>query len=113
MAIDLTSNPRWVKRVLQYFDHADIDKNGVLQIDEVTAMFADNLVSFCKPSEDEMSKYKKHLVEYYTALGVTKEGTKRAGWTKAVNDFAATERERMSKGNLSTFFLPTKFFVIH
>lgn len=99
MAVDLTSNPRWVKRVLSYFDHADIDKNGILQIDEVTAMFADTLVSFCKPSEDELSKYKKHLVEFYSALGVTKEGIKREDWPTAVNRFSTLEREKRDKGN--------------
>lgn len=103
MAVDLTTNPRWVKRVLSYFDHADIDKNGILQIDEVTAMFADTLVSFCKPSQDEMSKYKKHLVDFYSALGVTKEGIKRADWPTAVNRFSTLERERRTKGKYATF----------
>merc|ERR1712033_90424 len=95
---DLTQNPRWVARVLGYFDHADMDKNGILQIDEVVAMFADTLVNLCHPTEVEMATYKKNLLEFYTNLGVTKEGIKRADWPAAVNRFSMAERERISKG---------------
>ena len=96
---NLTQNQRWVSRVLGYFDHADMDKNGILQIDEVTAMFADKLVELCHPTEGEMARYKQNLVEFYTNLGVTKEGIKRADWPAAVNRFSMAERERKSKGN--------------
>ena len=98
MNADLTQNPKWVKRVLMYFDHADLDKNKVLQIDEVTAMFADNLVKLCHPTEAEMEKYKTNLVEFYSALGVTKEGIKREDWPAAVNNFSKQEQERIAKG---------------
>ena len=93
--MDLTKNEKWVKRVLSYFDHADMDHNGILQLDEVTAKFADILVSLCHPTDAEMAKYKMDLVKFYKALGVNKTGIKRADWPATVNSFAQKERQRI------------------
>merc|ERR1712121_522189 len=73
---DLIQNQRWVKRVIGYFDHADMNKNGILQIDEVVAMFADKLVELCHPTEGEMARYKTNLVEFYFKSWRYKRGNK-------------------------------------
>ena len=42
-----------------------------------------------------MAKYKKRLVEFYSAMGVNDEGIKREDWPAAVNSFAQKERQRI------------------
>ena len=45
-----------------------------------------------------MAKYKKRLVEFYSAMGVNDEGIKREDWPAAVNSFAQKERQRIQNG---------------
>jgi len=101
MMVDLTKDPKWVRRALAYFDSVDRAKRGVVTLDHFI-MFADGIKERCEASDEEISQMKDALRIVYTDVGFTYAGMKREDFPKKLNDFASRERER-KKNNEDTF----------
>ena len=95
--VDLTKNPKWVHRLLNLFDIADQNKDGLLTIEELMS-YANVLSELCNATEEELKVYKVVLKEFLLGIGLTTSGIKRSDWPGLVSKFAASERQRLERG---------------
>ena len=98
MAVDLTKNQRWVKRMDQYFDSVDLNKNGYLTIDEFM-QWAENMRVSCKASDSEMTKLKEQLRIFWGTVGL-KPGIEmpKDEFIQGMNRMARDELDRQQRG---------------
>ena len=100
--VSITEPPGWVKRHLNAFDHNDLDKDGLIKLDEVVSL-AVNVMKEANPSEADLARYKKRLTEFFTAIGVTNKGVTREEYPSMVNSYAILERDRKERGETTLY----------
>ena len=95
---DLTKNKLWVNRLSEYFESADLNKNGYLTIDEIL-QWAENMRVMCKATDSEMKNLREQLQTFFGAVGL-KPGVKltKEGFLQGMNRLARDELERKRKG---------------
>ena len=98
MTVDLIKNPRWVKRIEQYFDSVDLNKNGYLTIDEFM-QWAENMRVLCKATDSEMTELKEQLKIFWGAVGVKPgKGIPKDEFIQGMNHLARDELDRQKRG---------------
>lgn len=95
LAAHLQENPKFQERVLQSFDHADRNRDGLLLMSEVL-QYADTLKTLTNKSDADVKPLRDVLREFYGACGVTETGIKREDWVEKISVFVARERELMN-----------------
>ena len=100
MATKLRGNERFQKRVLNRFDQADKNKDGVLTMSEVL-QYAETLKKLTGTTDEEIQPLRDVLREFYGGLGVTEQGVRRENWVENCANFVATDLQRIEAGETS------------
>lgn len=69
MSVDFTQNEKFMKRWGQYFDHADMNKNGYIDIDEMLKL-SDNLVENSNATPEQVTTMLESLRLFWGAAGL-------------------------------------------
>ncbi|XP_028392505.1 obelin-like [Dendronephthya gigantea] len=95
---DLTKNKNWVKKMEEYFDAVDLNKNGYLTVEEILK-WSDNMKELCSVSDDESENLQKCLKDFYGAAGLLpgKQVTKEE-FIEGVSHLSEAELERKKNG---------------
>lgn len=65
----LAKNPIFIQRMEDYFDSIDLNKNGLLAIEEIQ-QWATNLQEKCQSTPEKVNRLRENLNEFWGAIGL-------------------------------------------
>ena len=94
MSVDLIKHEKFAKRWGQYFDRADLDKDGYINIDEMSKL-SDNLAEICNATSEKVKIMYENLRLFWGATGlVPGKKMNREEFIKGASLFVEEELKR-------------------
>ena len=101
--VDLNKNPVWVKRMEDYFDRLDLNKNGFLTIEEIEK-WASKMHGLCKATPQEIENLGAKLREFWGEIGLLpgKQLSKKE-FIQGLSNLGRDELERKSNNEKTLY----------
>ena len=95
---DYMKNEKWIGRMHQSFDAADINKNGTVEMDD-WKRWVENIKAAANPDAAKLEKLNKAVADYIAGMGIT-AGTKltKDQYVRAMAEFAVADNAKRAKG---------------